>query len=125
MDMPSRVWSHVLATLGSREDKAWEYNENDVILIMDMHKLFASIDYDDEKQISHILTHVHLGVVDHVIIHAYVKSCTWDGYNGCSITLYHPINVGCFSELDDIVRNPPSNMLVTCRSRGDVDDDKE
>ncbi len=76
MYMPSCVQSHILTTLGSREEKAWEYNENDRILIMDLHKLLAPINYDDEEQMSNILAHVHLRVVDHVIIHAYVESCT-------------------------------------------------
>jgi hypothetical protein len=99
----SHVRSHILTILGSREDNAWEYNENDRILIIDLHKLFAPVNYDNEKQMSDILAHVHLRVVDHVIIHAYVKSCTRNRYDGRSMTLYHPINRGCFSKLDDLV----------------------
>jgi hypothetical protein len=76
MNMPSRVRSHILATLGSRENKAWEYNQNDRILIVKLHKLLVPVDYDDEKQMSSILMHSHMGVVDHLIIHACVESCT-------------------------------------------------
>ncbi len=74
---------------------------------------------------SDILAHVHLRVIDHVVIHAYVESCTRDRYDERSMTLYHPINVECFPELDGLVRNPPPNVLVTCNSHGDVDDDNE
>ncbi len=73
MDVPSHVRSHILKILGSGEDDAWEYNENDRILIVDLHKLLAPVNDDDEKQMSDILAHVHLGVVDHVIIHAYLS----------------------------------------------------
>ncbi len=125
MDMPSDVQSHILRILSSREDKAWKYNKNDHILIVDLHKLFALVNDDDEEQMSDILAHVHLGVVDHVVIHTYVESCTRDRYDRHSMTLYHFINVGCFSELDDLVRNPPPNVLMTCKSHGDIDDDDE
>ncbi len=73
IDMPSHVRSHILKILGSGEDDAWKYNENDHILIVDLHKLLALVNDDDEKQMSDILAHVHLGVVDHVIIHAYLS----------------------------------------------------
>jgi hypothetical protein len=91
MDMPLDVRSHILKSLGFGEDNAWEYIENDRILIVDLHKLFAPVNDDDEKQMSDILAHVHLGVVDHVGIHAYLESCTRDRYDGRSMTLYHPI----------------------------------
>jgi hypothetical protein len=94
-------------------------------LIVDLHKLFAPVNDDDEKQMSDILAHVHLGVVDHVVIHAYLESCTRDRYDGRSMTLYHPINVEWFPELDNMVRNAPPNVLVTVKSHGDVDDDNE
>ncbi len=125
MDMPSHVRSYILRILSSREDKAWEYNENDRILIVDLHKLFAPINYDDEKQVFDILAHVHMVMVDNVVIHAYVESCTRDRYDGRSMTLYHLINVECFPELDGLVRNPPPNVLVTCKLHGDVDDNNE
>jgi len=64
MDMPSHVRFHILRILSSGEDKAWEYNENNRILIIDLHKLLALVNYDDEKQMFDILAHVHLGVVD-------------------------------------------------------------
>jgi hypothetical protein len=63
MNVPLRVQFHIFATLRSREDRAWEYNPRDRILIMDLHKLFVPIDYDNEKQMSNILAHIHLGVV--------------------------------------------------------------
>ncbi len=47
--------------LGSGKDDAWEYNENDRILIIDLHKLFAPVNDDDEKQMFDILAHVHGG----------------------------------------------------------------
>jgi hypothetical protein len=102
-----------------------EYNENDRILIVDLHKLLALVNYDNEKQMFDILAHVHLGAVDHIVIHAYVESCTRDRYDEHSMTVYHPINVECFLELVDLVRNPPPNVLVTCKSHGDVDDDNK
>jgi hypothetical protein len=74
---------------------------------------------------SDILAHVHLGVVDHVVIHANLESYTEDRYDGRSMTLYHPINIEWFLELDSLVRNPPLNMLVTVKSHGDVDDNNE
>jgi len=75
---------------------------------------------------SDILAHVHLGVVDHLIIHACLESCTRDHYDRRSMTLYHPINVEWFSKLDNVVRNPPPNMLVTIKAHGDdIDDENE
>jgi len=125
MNLSSRVQSHILTVLGSKEYVAWEYNTLDCTLIMDLHKLLVPNNDDGEKQMSSILTHVHLGVVDHLIIHAYVESCTRDAYDGRSMTLYHPIEIGCFLELDDLVRNPPLGVHVTCRLSGDVDDNSE
>ncbi len=119
------VQSHILATLGSGEDKAWEYDPANHILIVDLHKLFVPVDYDDEEQMSNILTHIHLGVVNHLIIHAYVESCTQDGFNGHSMTLYHPVDIGCFPELDDLVHNPSPEVRVTYRLHGDLDDNNE
>jgi hypothetical protein len=57
--------------------------------------------------------HIYVGGVDHVIIHAYVESGTRDGYNGRSMTLYHPIDIGCFPELDDLIHNSPLEVFVT------------
>jgi len=123
--MPSRVQFHILAALGFGEDKAWEYNQNDRILIMDLHKLLVPVDYDDKEQMSSILTHIHMGLVDHLIIHAYVESCTQDAYNGRSMTLYHPIDIGCFSEFNDLVLNPPLELVVICKLHGDIDDNNK
>jgi hypothetical protein len=103
---------------------AWEYNPHR-ILIVDLRKLLAPIDYDNEEQMSTIFMHIHLGVVDHLIIHAYVEPCTHDAYDGRSMTLYHPIDIGCFPKLDDLVRNPPLEVHVTYRLHGDVDDNNE
>jgi hypothetical protein len=42
------------------------------------------------------------------------------------MTLYHPVNVKWFRELDSLVRNPPTNVLVTVKVYGDdIDDDNE
>jgi hypothetical protein len=82
MDMPSHVRSHILKFLWSEEYDAWEYNENDRISIFELYKLLAPVTDDDEKQMSDILAHVHLGVVDHLVIHAYLESCTRDRYDG-------------------------------------------
>jgi hypothetical protein len=82
--------------------------------------LLAPVNDDDEKQMSNILAYVHLGVVDDVI-HAYLESCTRDRYDGCSMTLYHPINVEWFPELHSLIHNPPPNVLVTVKVHGDID----
>jgi hypothetical protein len=91
MNLPSRVQFHILTVLGSKEYMAWEYNVLNHTLIVDVHKLLVLDNDDSEEQMSSILTHVHLGVVDHLIIHAYVESCTQDAYDGRSMTLYHPL----------------------------------
>jgi hypothetical protein len=44
--------THILATLGLGENKAWKYNPSDRILIVDLHKLHVPIGYDNEKQMS-------------------------------------------------------------------------
>jgi hypothetical protein len=75
---------------------------------------------------SDILTHVHLGVVDHVVIHAYLESCIRDRYDGRYMTLYHPINVEWFLELYSLIHNPPPNVLVIVKAHGDdIDDNNE
>jgi hypothetical protein len=48
MNMHLCVQFHILGTLGSTKDKAWEYNPGNHILIVDLHKLLVSIGYDDE-----------------------------------------------------------------------------
>jgi hypothetical protein len=126
MDMPSHVRSHILKFLWAGEYDTWEYNENDRVLIVDLHKLLARVTTEDEKQMCNILTHVHLGVVDHLVIHAYLEPCIRDCYDARSMTLYHPINVEWFPEFDNLVRNPPPNMLVTVKAHGDdIDDENE
>jgi hypothetical protein len=105
MDMPSHVRSHILKFLWAGEYDAWEYNENGRVLIVDLHKLLAPVTDDDEKQMTDILAHVHMGVVDHFVIHAYLESIERDSYDGRSKTLHHPINVEWFPELDSLVRN--------------------
>jgi hypothetical protein len=125
MNVPLRVQFHIPVTLESGEDKAWEYNPCDHILIVDLHKLFILVYYDDKEQMSNILAHIHLRVIDHFIIHAYVDSYTRIGYDGRSMTLYHHINIECFPKLDDLVRNPPPEVHVTYKLHGDVDDNNE
>jgi hypothetical protein len=125
MNMPLRVRIHILTTLGSGEANAWEYNPSDHILIMDLHKLLVPVGYDNEEQMSSILAHIHLKVVDHVIIHSYVDFCTRDGYNGHSMTLYHPIDIRCFLELNDLVHNPPQEMFFTYRLHGNINNNNE
>jgi hypothetical protein len=83
-----------------------------------MHKLLALVNDDDERRMFDILAYVHMGVVDHVVIHAYLESCTRDRYDGRSMTLYHPINVEWFPEIDSLVRNLPLNVLVTIKAHG-------
>ncbi len=126
MDMPSHVWSHILKFLWAGEYDAWEYNENGRVLIVNLHKLFTLVTDDDEKQMTDILTHVHMGVVDHLVIHAYLESTERNRYDGRSMTFYHLINIEWFPELDSLVRNPPPNMLVTVKAHGDdIDDENE
>ncbi len=126
MDMPSPVRYNILKFLWAKEYDAWEYNENGRVLIVDLHKLLAPVTDEHKKQMMDILTHVHLGVVDHLVIHAYLESTTRDRYNGRSMTLYYPIDVELFPELDNLVRNPPPNMLVTIKTHGDdIDDENE
>jgi len=126
MDMPSHVRSNILKFLWAGEYNAWEYNENGRVLIVDLHKLLAPVIDADEKQMTDILAHVHLRVIDHLVIHAYLESCTRDRYSGRSMTLYHPINVEWFLELNNLVRNPPPNMLVIVKTHGDdIDDENE
>jgi hypothetical protein len=124
MNMPLHVRSYILKTSGSGKTRHG-YDPSDHILIVHLHKLFIPIGYDDKDQMLSILAHIHLGVVDHVIIYAYVKFCTWDGYNGHFMTLYHPINIRCFPKLDDLICNPPLEVFVTCRLHGDVDDNNK
>jgi hypothetical protein len=125
MNMPLCVQFHILGTLGSTKDKAWEYNPDNRILIVDLHKLFIPIGYDDEEHMSNIFVHIHLWVVDHVIIHVYVKFYIQYGYNGHSMTLYHPIDIRCFPKLYDLVCNPFLKVFVNYRLHGNVDDTKE
>ncbi len=49
MDMPSHVRSSILKFLRAGEYDAWEYNENDRVLIVDLHKLLAPVTNEDEK----------------------------------------------------------------------------
>jgi hypothetical protein len=72
MDMPSEVRTNILKFLWAGEYDAWEYKEDGRVLIIDLHKLLALVTNEDEKQMTDILAHVHLGVVDHLVIHAYL-----------------------------------------------------
>ncbi len=93
-------------------------------MIVDLHKLLALVTDEHEKQMTDILAHVQLGVVDHLVIHAYLESTTTDRYNERSMTLYYPIDVELFPELDNLMCNPPPNMLVIVKTHGDDIDDE-
>jgi len=114
--MPSNVRTNILKFLWAREYDAWEYEDNDHVLTVDLHKLLAPTTDEWEKQMLDILAHVHLGVVDLVIL-AYIEGT--ERYRGRCFTVYHPMRVEWFPELDDVVRNPPPNMLVTIKTHGD------
>jgi hypothetical protein len=125
MDMPSEVRTNILKFLWAGEYDAWEYKEDGRVLIVDLHKLLAPVTDEWDKKMPDILAHVHLGVVDHLVIHAYLE--TTESNRGRCYTVFHPIDVEWFPELDDLVRNPPPNMLVTMKMRDDFssDDDSE
>jgi len=118
-DMPSHVRSNILKFLWAEEYDAWEYEENGRVLIVYLHKLLAPATDEWEKQMLDILAHVYLGVVDHLVIHAYIEAIERNRYTGRCYTLYHPICVEWFPELDNLVRNPPPNTLVTFKTHGD------
>jgi hypothetical protein len=80
MNMSSCVRFHILMTLGLGEDKTWEYNPSDRILIVHLHKVLIHVGYDNKEQMSNIFMHIHFRVINHIIIHAYVESCTRNGY---------------------------------------------
>ncbi len=117
-DMPSHVWSNILKFLWVGEYDAWEYEENGRVLIVDLHKLLAPATDECEKQMPEILAHVYLRVVDHFVIHAYIETIERNRYSAC-YTSYHPICVEWFLELDNLIHNPPPNMLVTVKTHGD------
>jgi hypothetical protein len=117
MDMPSEVQTNILKFLWADEYDAWEYKEDGRVLIVDLHNLLAPASDEWEKQMPDILAHVHLGVVDHLVILAYMEGI--ERYRGRCFTVYHPMRVEWFPELDDLVRNPPPNMLVTIKTHGD------
>jgi hypothetical protein len=66
-----------------------------------------------------ILAHVELGVVDRLVILAYLESTERDRLSRRCYTLYYPLEVEWFPELDNLVRNPPPNMLVNIKTHGD------
>jgi hypothetical protein len=80
--------------------------------------LLAPVTDEWEKQMPDILAHVHLGVVDHLVIHAYIE--TTERNRGHCYTVFYPIYVEWFPELDDLIRNPPPNMLMTVKTHGDL-----
>jgi len=123
MDMPSEVRTNILKFLWAGEYDAWEYKDDGHVLIVDLHKLFAPITDEWEKQMPNILAHVHLGVVDHLVIHAYLEAT--ERNRGRCYTVFHPIDVEWFPELDDQVCNPPPNMFVTVKTRGDFSSDDD
>jgi hypothetical protein len=54
MNMPLCVQSHILATLGLGENKAWEYNPSDGILIMDLHNCLSPLVMTMKTNVEHI-----------------------------------------------------------------------
>jgi len=96
MDMPSEVWTNILKFLWVGEYDAWEYKEDGRVLIVNLHKLIALVTDEWERQMPNILIHVHLGVVDHLVIHAYLEATERDRYTGRCMTLYHPIYMEWF-----------------------------
>jgi hypothetical protein len=119
MDMPSNVQTNILKFLWAGEYDAWEYEENGRVLTVDLHKLLAPVTDEWEKQMTDILAHVHLGVVDHLVILAYLEATERNRLSRRCYTLYHPLEVEWFLEFDNLVRNPPPNMLVTIKTHGD------
>jgi hypothetical protein len=119
MDMPSNVRTNILKFLWAGEYDAWEYEENGRVLTVDLHKLLSPVTDESEKQMTDILAHVELGVVDHLVILAYSESTERDRLSGRCHTLYYPLEVEWFLELDNLVRNPLPNMLVNIKTHGD------
>jgi hypothetical protein len=95
-DMPLHVRSNILKFLWAGEYDAWEYKENGHVLIVDLHKLLTPVTNEWEKQMPDILAHVYLGVVDHLVIHAYLEATERNQNSGRCYTLYHPIYVEWF-----------------------------
>jgi hypothetical protein len=81
--------------------------------------LLAPVTDEWEKQMTDILAHVHLGVVDHLVILAYLETTERNRLSRRCYTLYHPLEVEWFPELHNLVRNLPPNMLVTIKTHGD------
>jgi hypothetical protein len=134
MDMPSNVRTNILKFLWAGEYDAWEYEENGRVLTVDLHKLLSPVTDESEKQMTDIMAHVELGVVDHLVILTYLESTERDRLSRRYYTLYYPLEVECFPKLDNLVRNPPQNMLVNIKTHcddiygtpgDDIDDKKE
>ncbi len=119
MDMPSNVRTNILKFLWAGEYDAWEYEENGRVLTVDLHKLLSPVTDESEKQMIDILAHVELGVVDRLVILAYLESTERDRLSRRCYTLYYPLEVEWFPKLDNLVRNPPPNMLVHIKTHGD------
>jgi hypothetical protein len=81
--------------------------------------LLAPVTDEWEKQMTNILAHVHLRVVDHLVILAYLEATEKNRLSRRCYTLYYPLCVKWFPKLDNLVRNPPPNMLVTIKTHGD------
>jgi hypothetical protein len=88
----------ILANLDLKFNKTSKYNPKTHILFMDLHNLMVPNNHDHEKQKSIILMHIYFSVVNHLIIHTYIESCSKDVYNKQSITLYCPINSKCLKK---------------------------
>jgi hypothetical protein len=96
MDMPSNVRTNILKFLWAGEYDAWEYEENGHVLTVDLHKLLAPVTDEWEKQMTDILAHVHLGVVDHLVILADLEATERNRLSRRCYTLYHPLEVEWF-----------------------------
>ncbi len=82
--------------------------------------------YDDEQQIAIILTDINLGVVDHLVVLAYIESCHWDTYNVLVADVHYPINPKWFLELHYVLQHPPVGTQITFKTQpDDVDDNNK
>ncbi len=82
--------------------------------------------YDDEQQITIILTNIDLGVVDHLVVLAYIESCCWDTYNVFVADVHYPINPKWFWEFHYVFQHPPVGAQITFKTwPDDVDDNNK
>lgn len=79
--------------------------------------------YDDEQQIAIILTDIELGVVDHLVVLAYIESCRWDTYNVLVADVHYPINPKWFLKLHYVLQHPTVGTQITFKTQPDDVDD--